>query len=97
MNTTEVLALLSGHVEEEPLVRSEHLAAENEILKSRINGVLRLANSERIRLHISPSEWDVSDTARTAAYDLRRCSESAIPLLFASHSPYQGSAREPGL
>ena len=52
METIEALALVSGRVEEELLARNEYLAAENEILKSKINKPLQLENHERIRLKI---------------------------------------------
>ncbi len=50
METAEALALVSGRVDEELLLRNEYLAAENEILKSKLNKPLRLNNYERIRL-----------------------------------------------
>ena len=50
MEATEVLAMVGGHVDEELLLRNEYLAAENEILKSKIEGPVRLTNPERIRL-----------------------------------------------
>ena len=50
MEATEVLAIVGGHVEEELLLRNEYLAAENEILKAKIKGPVRLTHAERIRL-----------------------------------------------
>jgi hypothetical protein len=50
METVETLALVSGRVEKEILLRNEYLAAENEILKSKLNKPLQLNNYERIRL-----------------------------------------------
>ena len=50
METIEALALVSGGVEEEILLRNEYLAAENEILKSKIKKPLRFNDSEKIRL-----------------------------------------------
>lgn len=50
MEMVEAMALVSGRVEEEILLRNEYLAAENEILKSKINKPLQLNNHERIRL-----------------------------------------------
>ncbi len=50
METVEVMALVSGRVEKEILLRNEYLAAENEILKSKIEKPLRFSNEERIRL-----------------------------------------------
>jgi putative transposase len=50
MEIVEALALVSGRVDEELLLRNEYLAAENEILKSKLNKPLRLNNYERIRL-----------------------------------------------
>ncbi len=50
MKAIEALALVSGHVDEELLIRNEYLAAENEILKSKLEKPVRLNNYERIRL-----------------------------------------------
>ena len=50
MRAIEALALVAGHVDEEILKRNEYLAAENEILRSKIKGRLRLSDAERIRL-----------------------------------------------
>lgn len=46
----EVMALVSGRVDQELLLRNEYLAAENEILKSKISKPLRFNDHERIRL-----------------------------------------------
>ena len=40
METVEAIALVKGHIEHELLLRNEHLAAENEILRSRVEGRL---------------------------------------------------------
>ena len=50
MEAVEALALVAGHVDEELLLRNEYLAAENEILRSKLSGRPQLANPERIRL-----------------------------------------------
>ena len=50
MEPVEALALVSGRVDDELLLRNEYLAAENEILKSKLNKPLQLGNYERIRL-----------------------------------------------
>ena len=50
MEMVEALALISGRVEKEILLRNEYLAAENEILKSKIKKPLRFNDHERIRL-----------------------------------------------
>jgi len=42
--------MVGGHVDEELLLRNEYLAAENEVMKSKIQGSVRLTNPERIRL-----------------------------------------------
>ena len=42
--------MVSGQVSEELLLRNEYLAAENEILKSKIEKPLQFNNYERIRL-----------------------------------------------
>ena len=50
MKTEEALAMIGGHVDEELLLRNEYLAAENEILRRKIQGRIELSNTERIRL-----------------------------------------------
>lgn len=50
MRAIEALALVSGHVDEELLKHNEYLAPENEILRTKIKGRLRLNDTERIRL-----------------------------------------------
>ena len=50
MEMVEAMALVSGRVEEEILLRNEYLAAENKILKSKITTPLQMNNHERIRL-----------------------------------------------
>jgi transposase len=50
MEAVEAFALVAGHVDQELLLRNEYLAAENEILRSKLSGRPRLTNSERIRL-----------------------------------------------
>jgi transposase len=50
MEAVEALALVTGRVDEELLLRNEYLATENEILRSKLSGQPRLTDSERIRL-----------------------------------------------
>ncbi len=50
MESLEALALISGKVEEEILIRNEYLAAENEILKLKLKGTVKFKDAERIRL-----------------------------------------------
>ena len=50
MKPVEALALVGGYVDEELLARNEYLAAENEILRSKVDGTIKLTNEERIRL-----------------------------------------------
>ena len=50
MEAVEALAMVSGHVEEELLIRNEYLAAENQILKSKLKKPVRLNDNERIQL-----------------------------------------------
>jgi len=50
MEATEAIALVKGHVEHELLLRNEYLAAENQILRSRIEGRLILTTAEKVRL-----------------------------------------------
>lgn len=50
MKAEEALAIVSGHVDAELLLRNEYLAAENEILRSKLKGRVQLTDSERIRL-----------------------------------------------
>ena len=50
MKAVEALTLISGRVSQEILLRNEYLAAENEILRSRLGKRVALSRSERIRL-----------------------------------------------
>ncbi len=50
MEAEEALALVSGKVDQELLLRNEYLAAENEIMRSKIPGRVQMTDSERIRL-----------------------------------------------
>ena len=50
MEAIEALALVGGHVDEELLLRNEYLAAENEILRSKLGKRVPLTDSERLRL-----------------------------------------------
>jgi len=50
MKPVEALTLIAGHVSKEILLRNEYLAAENEILRSKLGARVPLTDSERIRL-----------------------------------------------
>jgi putative transposase len=50
MEATEAITLVKGHIEHELLLRNEYLAAENEILRSRLEGRLILTKVEKVRL-----------------------------------------------
>lgn len=50
MEAVEALALVSERVEEEILLRNEYLAAENRILKSKLQKPIQFNDCERIRL-----------------------------------------------
>jgi len=50
IRTEEALAMVGGHVDEELLLRNEYLAIENEILRKKIQGQIKLSQCERIRL-----------------------------------------------
>jgi transposase len=50
METVEAFALVAGHVDQELLLRNEYLAAENQILLSKLSDRPQLTDSERIRL-----------------------------------------------
>jgi putative transposase len=50
MEAVEALAIVSGHVEEELLIRNEYLAAENQILKSKLKRPVHFNDNERIKL-----------------------------------------------
>ena len=48
MEAMEALALVSGNVDQELLVRNEYLATENRILKSKLKKPVSFNDSERI-------------------------------------------------
>jgi hypothetical protein len=50
MDWAHILAYVTGMVDQELLARNEYLAAENRILKSQLNGRLRLSDAERATL-----------------------------------------------
>ena len=50
VKTEEALAIIGGHVDEELLLRNEYLAIENEILRKKISGRIKLSQRERMRL-----------------------------------------------
>ena len=50
MKAVEALSLIAGHVSDEILLRNEYLAAENEILRSKLGARVPLTNEERVRL-----------------------------------------------
>ena len=50
MKAIEALSLVAGHVSAEILLRKEYLAAENEILRSKLGKRIDLSNLDRIRL-----------------------------------------------
>jgi hypothetical protein len=50
MDWTHILAYVTGTVDQELLARNEYLAAENRILKSQLNGRLKLSDTERAML-----------------------------------------------
>ena len=49
-NWLQLLAYVTGCINQELLLRNEYLAAENHILKSQIKGRLRLSDGERATL-----------------------------------------------
>ena len=50
MDWARILAYVTGTVDQELLARNEYLAAENRILKARLNGRLKLSDGERAAL-----------------------------------------------
>jgi hypothetical protein len=50
MDWTRILAYITGSVDQELLLRNEHLAAENRILRAQLNVCLRLSDAERATL-----------------------------------------------
>ena len=50
MEWTRILAYITGSVDQELLLRNEYLAAENRILRAKLNGRLRFSDAERATL-----------------------------------------------
>jgi putative transposase len=46
MEWTRILAYITGRVDQELLLRNEYLAAENRILRAKLNGRLRFSDAE---------------------------------------------------
>ena len=57
MKAIEALSLVAGYVSTEILLRNEYLAAENEILRSKLGKRVELTEAERIRLAKLGSSW----------------------------------------
>ena len=65
VKTEEALAIIGGHVDEELLLRNEYLAIENEILRKKIEGWIKLSQCERMCLDVTGRQVGVN-----ALYDL---------------------------
>jgi hypothetical protein len=65
MDWARILAYVTGMVDQELLARNEYLAAENRILKSQLNGRLRLSDTERATL----GEIGMAEENRDWGYD----------------------------
>ena len=50
MEWARILAYITGTVDQELLLRNEYLAAENRILRGKLEGRLRLSDAERATL-----------------------------------------------
>ena len=50
MEWTRILAYITGTVDQELLLRNEYLAAENRILRAKLNGRMRFSDAERATL-----------------------------------------------
>jgi putative transposase len=50
MDWARIVAYVTGTVDQELLARNEYLAAENRILRSQLNGRLKLSDAERAML-----------------------------------------------
>src|SRR5207249_4525025 len=50
MEWARILAYITGTVDQELLLRNEYLAAENRILRGKLEGRLRLSDAERAKL-----------------------------------------------
>src|SRR2546429_9247233 len=50
MDWARILAYITGTVDQELLLRNEYLAAENRILRGKLEGRLRLSDAERAKL-----------------------------------------------
>jgi hypothetical protein len=55
MDWAHILAYVTGMVDQELLARNEYLPVENRILKSQLNGRLRLSDAERVTLAVRSS------------------------------------------
>ena len=90
MDWTHILAYVTGTVDQELLARNEYLAAENRILKSQLNGRLRLSDAERAMLGGSVIVWAAKLLPRSRLSRGRRPSLPGI----ASLSPVNSMAQK---
>ena len=61
VKTEEALAIIGGHVDEELLLRNEYLAIENEILRKKIEGRIKLSQCFLMRTGTSSNDTSVSE------------------------------------
>jgi hypothetical protein len=90
MAWTRVLAYVTGTVDQELLARNEYLAAENRILKSQLNGRLKLSDAERAMLGKigHRNEGSAAPTSHAAPHaDLAARSAARPPLFVCADAP----------
>ena len=91
MSWKKLLANLTSPIDEELRLRNEYLVTENRILRSKIEGQLRLKDEERRQLATIGRD---SDKERLS---LLRRSSSLIPLSVGMHDWWLASSMAPGI
>ena len=72
MEWTRILAYITGSVDQELLLRNEYLAAENRILRAKMNRRLQFSDAERATLRrnwLPARPWALSEVATAAQPD----------------------------
>ena len=87
---------MGGHVDEELLKRNEHLAVENEILRSKFEGRIKLTDAERIRLATLSHELGRKALEGVAAIVTPETILKWFRHLVAKKFDSSGSPRKPG-
>jgi hypothetical protein len=110
MEWARILAFITRTVDQDLLLRNEHLAAENRILRGQLKGSPKLSNSERAKLgeighrlgrktqekgtHPQKADFD-GLVGRSVPTTIQICDHLAVPFAINFPNPSPGTPRHP--